>query len=233
MTDEDNRIIHAMMARESKMELNAADVSDNSSTGTDSDGLSTSHGAGTTEVESPLAIAKEENSAVNVWRIVTFMVLVMCTFGVVMTTYFFVGVSEEEEFELTYEANSARVFESFASALNIKLGAIDAFVVAMASYASASKMSWPFVIIPDHAIRAAKMRSLSNSLAIQQYALVKETQRDPWETFAAENNGWVQESIEFQRNDWTYNGNKIGQDGGTILSTIHFDEAPLKPNSGR
>ena len=87
------------------------------------------------------------------------------------------------------------------------LQASDAFVVSITSLASFTNQSWPFVVVPDFAVRAEKIRSLANAVFVNTYNLVQPNERMEWENFTARTGeSWVNQSIaaieEFDGMDW-------------------------------
>ena len=71
----------------------------------------------------------------------------------------------------------------------------------------ATNQSWPYVVVPDFAVRAEKIRSLANAVLVNTYTLVEPEQRSTWQNFtAAVGPEWVNNSIEaiaeFDGMDW-------------------------------
>ena len=53
--------------------------------------------------------------------------------------------------------------------------------------------------IPDFAVRAEKVRSLTNALYINTYSYVEKDQRSEWEAYSAENGpAWVEQTLNLQ-----------------------------------
>ena len=63
-----------------------------------------------------------------------------------------------------------------------------------------------FFTRPDFAIRAAKIRTLSNAVVLSVYPLVASEEKEAWENYAAANNFWVKESVAIQEGDKNYQG---------------------------
>lgn len=62
--------------------------------------------------------------------------------------------------------------------------------------AKVTGQTWPFVVVPDFAVRAEKIRSLANAVYVNTYHVVRREQRDEWQNFtAATGNTWINESI--------------------------------------
>ena len=83
--------------------------------------------------------------------------------------------------------------------LDTTFGAADAFILKLVAYARYSNSSWPYVTIPNHAVEAAKLLSLSKAFYVSQIHLVSEKQRALWEPYSVANDGWVYEAIEAEK----------------------------------
>lgn len=162
--------------------------------------------------ESTFNIAKKENRYVNNMRLIMFGVLIITTVMVAMGVYKFVANTEREGFESSYEDNSLKIYEALGSSMDTKLEAVDSLAMMMVSNAREKNETWPFTTLPDFASKAAKMRILSNAIALQQYQWIEEEQRTEWEQYAKANEQWVQEVIDVQRLDTTFNGPSIIND---------------------
>jgi hypothetical protein len=180
-----------------------------------------------------LAIAKRETRAVFYWRIVMFGVLITSTIGVAIFVYKFVSGQQHDEYETAYMDDSTKVIESVGDALDVKLGAIDAMEVTIVSYAVHTGADWPQVTIPDFAVRAAKVRSLTGAVALQMYMVVNEEQKEAWEVYTSQNDYWIQEDLDIQRNDVTFTGIKNLADyvPQPLNKIIHSDMTAAVPNA--
>lgn len=69
------------------------------------------------------------------------------------------------------------------------LSTTDAFVTSTVS--ALGNQTWPFVVVPDFAARAAKTLPLSPAFQFDLTPLVKSDQFDEWIEFANENDAWV------------------------------------------
>jgi hypothetical protein len=79
----------------------------------------------------------------------------------------------------------------------------------------------------DFAIRAAKIRTLSNAVIINVYPLVSHQEKDAWENYTAANNFWVSESVAIQEGDKNYQGEIVQP--SYFVDYIHNDaELPLE-----
>ena len=116
-------------------------------------------------------------------------------------------MQEQREFEDQFLEDSIKVLSTMGSNLVRTLQASDAFVASITSLASVTNQAWPFVVVPDFAVRAEKIRSLANAVYVNTYNLVQPNERMEWENFTAQTGeSWVNESItaieDFDGMDW-------------------------------
>jgi hypothetical protein len=83
------------------------------------------------------------------------------------------------------------VLDDIGKSLYLTLGTVDSFVVNIVSSAGNTDEAWPFVTVPDFAVRAAKVLSLSDAIFLTVYPLVSGDQRSNWENYTSENKQWV------------------------------------------
>jgi hypothetical protein len=167
-----------------------------------------SHGTDLCEedAEKEPALAKTETNTIRGLKLLVLLVLSISAIAVALTVYFYIRASETRDFEDQFEDDATKVLAAIGASLDSSLAAVDAFVVSIVSYAKATNQTWPFVTIPDYAVRAGKIRSLSNAVVIGTYPLVKTEDRKEWERYTAENNYWVEESIDIQERDSSFMG---------------------------
>lgn len=192
------------------------------------------------------SIAHNENVAVVLLRAVLITVLVMSTLGVALAVYHYTKLTETIVFEDQIQDSADKIFESIGSALDLSMGAADSLVVSTVSYATANNMTWPFVTIPNQAVRLSKIRSLTKCMSIQQYQYVTDDTRERWEMYANEHGAsWVGDVLEVQSHDPHFKGRKdnsysaspginFGVDGATPNNTGPYAPTwqgyPLIPN---
>ena len=156
------------------------------------------------ESEESLNIARKENMAVNMWRLIMFSVLIITTISMAVIVFLFVSTTENQEFLTSFDVDSNKIHESLLSSMDTKLEALDSLAMFMVTNAREKNETWPNTSLNDFAPKAAKMRILSHAIALQEYKLVQEDERSEWEAYAKANEGWVQETIEVQRVDSTF-----------------------------
>jgi hypothetical protein len=106
------------------------------------------HSNGNGENDKYLAIAFRETAVVNWFRLALLVVLAASIAGVGYGVFTYINGSEQKEFEEQSHADASKVFESIGKSLDVTIGAVDALVVSMVSFARYSNSSWPFVTLP-------------------------------------------------------------------------------------
>ena len=153
--------------------------------------------------EVSLNIAKRENLAVMAWRLVMFGVLILTTVAAAVVVFLAVHRGEKSDFETSFNVDSQKIYESLGYSMDTRLEAVDSLALMMVSSARQRGETWPYTTFPSFASKTAKIRMLSDAIAIQQYQYVEEDQRSQWESWAKDNEAWVQETIDIQREDTT------------------------------
>ena len=160
-------------------------------------------------IEEQKEIAAAETRAVFRLKILVLAVLAASMVGVSLVVYYYMSRAEISNFENSFDSDSDKVFENVGNAMDLTLEAVDSFVVATASYAEATNSSWPFVTLPNFAVRVAKIRSLTKAVCIGMYQYVTEAQRREWQNYSMEHSSWVDQGIAVQKQDPTYKGSII------------------------
>jgi hypothetical protein len=93
---------------------------------------------------------------------------------------------QQSNFETDFDANAAKLLESFHSSVERKREAVDAFSVTITSHALHSGSTWPNVTLPDFAVRSANIRILADNVLLNFHPLVTDENRDGWEAFEKE-----------------------------------------------
>lgn len=149
-------------------------------------------------------LGNELNRQVFRIRLLVVLVLVVSTVAVAFLVYDYIDNQENTDFEESFVADANKIIVSMGSKVDLTLGALDSFVVGLASYAEISNSTWPFVTVPDFGVKAKKIQSLSSGVWMAIYPAITNETRDAWEVYTGENNYWVNQTIESQEFDSTY-----------------------------
>jgi hypothetical protein len=152
-------------------------------------------------------LAGNETKAVRRLKCIVFSCLFLSMMVVAFLAYFLTAQQETEQFEAQYYEDANKVLSTMGSNLKRTLQASDAFVTSMTSAAEDTNQTWPYVVIPNFAVQAEKIRTLANAVCIYTYNLVPPGQRGRWENFTAHTGkAWMNESIraieDYEGMDW-------------------------------
>jgi hypothetical protein len=119
----------------------------------------------------------------------------------------------------------SKILQTAGNTIDSVLGEFDSVAVSLVSHARASNQTWPFVTLPDFAVRMSKIVPLARTLNIYVLPMVTPKERREWETYAKRNDDWVNETVDVQRDFKNYYGpneydimphNIIHSDAGNI-----------------
>jgi hypothetical protein len=132
------------------------------------------------------SLASHENKAVGLLRVIVFIVLSITAAMVAIGVHRYTTNDQQSNFETDFDANAAKLLESFHNSVERKLEAVDAFAVTITSHALHSGSTWPNVTLPDFALRSANTRILADSVLLNFHPLVTDQARDGWEVYEKE-----------------------------------------------
>ena len=146
-------------------------------------------------------MVEEENSAVFTVRSLVFLVLVISTVGTSLGVFFYLNRAQTSDFESNFEDDALKVFDAISEQIEKSLGAIDAYNLDLASYASSTNMNWPRVTIPDSAARMSRALIQAKASSLQQVHVVPQADMDGFLNYALANSEWVDETFNLQETD--------------------------------
>jgi hypothetical protein len=168
--------------------------------------------------------------AVYYSRLAILGVLGLCTIGVACFVYRYTDQAELDQFEQTFEEDSRKVLQSVGSFLDFNLGLADSFGVDEINSADDSNQTWPFVTTKRYAVRAAKLRSLTNALLVNTYPVVRADQREAWENYSVTNDAWVDQGLRVQTMDKNFKG--VTLDTWTRSKSIYANSGDVPHQAG-
>jgi hypothetical protein len=153
-----------------------------------------------------VTIAKQETKDVVRLKLLVLLVLIISAGAVASFIYLYLKWVEEKAFCDEFHDHADKILQSVGSTVDNILGSFDSLAVSTISLARATNQTWPFVTLPDFAVRMSKVLPLSRTFVMQMLPLVTPSQRDEWEAYTVQNDYWVNESIEVQREFQNYYG---------------------------
>lgn len=122
-----------------------------------------------TQKERVEALSKRETRVVLTLRILVIAVLLASTGVMAWSVHNYLQTAEQDEFREEFSSAADKVLTSMGGNLDLTLGAIDAMTVSFVSYARDNNQSWPFVTVPDFAVRATKARRLARAIYLTMH----------------------------------------------------------------
>ncbi|KAG7359286.1 adenylate and guanylate cyclase catalytic domain containing protein [Nitzschia inconspicua] len=177
-------------------------------------------------------LTEKETRAVHKLKILVFGSLFLSMVAVVLTAYFLTSKAEQDNFELQFHDDAYKLLGNMGQNVERIFEASDAFVANIASFAAHTNQTWPFVTIPDFAVRAEKVRSMCGAVYVNTYHVVQDNQRAEWEAYTAEvGPGVARKSIaaiaEYDGMDWPISTNYT--EWNVIFS---YEENPIEDPEG-
>jgi hypothetical protein len=142
------------------------------------------------------SLGRKETKAVKVLRAAVLVLLVTMATLVCVGVYLLTRGDELKMLEQEYEDNAFRLVESFHYDLERKLGAIDSFANQITSYALDTNQTFPFVTLPNFAVRGSNMRIQADAFVFHWAPLVTDVKRLAWEEYAMQNRFHIDEAFE-------------------------------------
>jgi hypothetical protein len=130
-------------------------------------------------------LASKETGVVTKLKLLVFGSLFFSMVAVVLAAYYLTSQAELDSFELKFHDDANKLLGNMGQNLQRTMEAADAFITSITSFAAHTNQTWPFVVIPDFAVRAEKVRSLCGAVYLNTYQFVEHAQRKEWENFTA------------------------------------------------
>ena len=164
---------------------------------------------------------KNQTWAVKLLRWLLGLVLVASAVAVSLAVYYQTSSQERKELHARFRSDSHKLLTDIGSNFVLTMGAADAFMFQVVSQAKSVGRSWPFVLIPDWAVQSAKLLSQTESIYMAFYPRITQAQRAEWETFAQNNDQWVEEAMRVQAKNPHYHGPMVDPE------TTHYTRSPV------
>jgi hypothetical protein len=106
------------------------------------------------------------------------------------------------------------------------MGLLDSLSVLFVSFSRITNQTWPYVTMPDFAVRMAKILPLTDAISVNLLPIVHASDRREWEEYSVANDQWVDQGMALQ-DEWDgYYGPK-GIYNGKKNNVLHTDFEPL------
>jgi len=182
-------------------------------------------------------LAKAETAAVQRSKLLVLFVLTLAAIGISVATYIFVRAAETQEFEDKFHDYALEMESLIHDEARNSLLTMNNFAMGITSESLSRHVTWPFMTIPHLEVRGTRLNELSHNLMMSFSPLVAQDEREDWEVYTQDMQGWIQEGLDYDTEWITANRRSRRQLLDTnISSTIHrgsLDSAKQDPNPAR
>jgi hypothetical protein len=143
-------------------------------------------------------LGRSETRAVRRVKGVVVVVLLASALGAALAVHQYIYRSEQRQFVARFEDDAHKLLEAIGSVIDRTLGTFDSLAVTAVSSARASNETWPFVTLPNFAVRMSKVLPLAKAVDMAILPLVAPRERRKWERYSLHHDDWVNESMAIQ-----------------------------------
>ena len=158
------------------------------------------------------SFARTETRWINCLRVAVLSVLLLTAILISTGVYFYTRNEERSGFIAHFEDSAHQVLNSFHDMVERNIGAAASMSTTITSYAIDKNLSFPFVTLPDFALRGSHARIQSGSLILHYFPLVTDDNREEWEEYAYQNRHHIDEAFEEDEYFRTKQDMEIGED---------------------
>jgi hypothetical protein len=167
---------------------------------------SDTHGPSPHEPSPAQVVGKEQTRGVVRLRLTVLVVLLVSAIGLSAFVYSYLANAEKTALSNQFSDDAAKVMESIRSNVRNTFASMDSIAVTLVSHAQATNQTWPFVTLPNFAVRMAKALPQGHSFGINVVPIVNADQREEWEAYSIKNDYWVNENMAVQESSGNFRG---------------------------
>lgn len=143
------------------------------------------------------SLAHEATRIVSILRIVVLAVLIVTMALVSTGVYVYTRNYEDDTFQKHFEDGAYQVIANFHEFIEHNIGAAAAMSTSITSYAKGQNdTNFPFVTVPDFELLGSHLRELSGSHIVHWLPLVRDEDREAWESYAYDNRHHIDKAYE-------------------------------------
>ncbi|CAB9526880.1 sensor kinase/phosphatase LuxQ [Seminavis robusta] len=157
------------------------------------------------------SLAQAETRWVNCLRLAVIAVLLLATIGLSAGVYLYTRQEEQDKFEAHFEDSALQVIENFHDLVDRHIGAASSLSTDITSYALDKNLTFPFVTLPDFALKGSNFRIHSGSHVVHWLPLVTDERRGEWQDFAYENREQIDDAFEVDLYQRTLQDQQLGR----------------------
>ena len=143
-------------------------------------------------------LASRETNHVKSLRYLLIAVLIAVATGTSIGLFFFTRSSETKEFKTAFQGQGQKLIDSFQEDSQRKLQALDSLSSRLTAFALDTNATWPLVTATHSTELLEPYRQLADAAAVQVMPIVPSRQRNDWEDYAVENQGWITKDLAHQ-----------------------------------
>ena len=190
----------------------------------------------TSQEENDTIVARGENRAVFLIRLVVFGVLVLATVVVSVTVFLVTSEAEEREFKGQFESSAQKIVESFQNIADEKASAIGSLSIAYTSQVLNDDVhNFPFVSLKNLPEVGSNVLRLSGALQVIFAPRVDEPEAEAWTNYSLHNWDWMKSVYAYQ-NALPHDFGKYVLPPEAVIPLIwQFGEnfGPIEPTKGK
>lgn len=159
-------------------------------------------------------IALSETRLVHALRLLVGIVLVSATVLAATAVYRLTKHDEKLRFQSHVKVQSGLIANNLNHAVSERLGVLSSMATTITSLAMATDQEFPFVTIPDFALRGCDTRVQSRAHVLHYMPVVYDENREAWERYALKHRGHIEEDF---RDDWEHRRRQDQEFGFPVL----------------
>lgn len=144
-------------------------------------------------------LAKKETKAVKRLRYLIFFILTVVAVLASVGVYLYSRNTEIQQFYTDFDGQAQKLVSGFQGDSFRKLQAMESLSHSVTAYSLESKNEFPFVTMPNSAQHFESYLSLTNAASLMVQPIVGPRQRYDWETYAVNQQGWIEEDLQVRR----------------------------------
>ena len=173
----------------------------------------------------------KEAKAIRCLKLMLLCLLVGASIGASSLVFWYSSNAEHLQFADRFDEEASKVHSALRDAFFVTLDVVDSYTIDWTAYAQYSESAWPWVTLPDFAVRAAKVRAHAKAFYVAHNTLVTRETRSRWDDYAATHNGWVDEVRQVQSADVNYHGPPVVDLHYEPIGTIFASRGPVDKNA--
>jgi len=129
-------------------------------------------------------------------RVVVISLLAIGGVACATLTYLFTAGHQQDDFESKVASLAFEIEDSIHHKSKNLFGVLDSMALSVSSFATTTTDPWPFETLPSFEGLASSFREVSGASQISMSPVVADSEKEAWEQYSVDNQGWIQESYD-------------------------------------